>query len=102
MHEDTFRQWAWFFITEVSYLEAIVILWSNRKKRDIRNVCLASVDGVDFRVKGKKLMSGKPDKRYYSFKFKGPALRYLIAMSVHSTDMVYLDGPYLPGVYNDL
>ena len=63
---------------------------------------MASVDGVDFRVKGKKMLDGKPDKRYYSHKFKGPALRYMIALSIRSTDIVFLSGPYLPGVYNDL
>ena len=63
---------------------------------------MASIDGADFRVKGKKLMNGRPDTRYYSFKFKGPGLRYLVAMSIASTDMVFIAGPYLPGVYNDL
>jgi len=56
--EGTFAQWAWFFITEISYLESFVILWENRRKHDIGNTCMASVDGADFRVKGKKMMSG--------------------------------------------
>jgi hypothetical protein len=78
------------------------ILWKNRKKYDIRNTCMASIDGVDFRVKEKKLLNGMPDPKYYSFKFKGPGLRYLVAMSIRSSDIVFVSGPYLPGVHNDL
>jgi hypothetical protein len=78
------------------------ILWKNRKKNDIGNTCMASIDGADFRVKGKKLFNGRPDPRYYSYKFKGPGLRYLVAMSIRSSDIVFVSGPYLPGMHNDL
>ena len=78
------------------------IRWENRLNNDIRNTCLVSVDGVDFRVKGKKLFSGEPDPSYYSYKFKGPGLCYLVALSIRSSDIVYVAGPYFPGEYNDL
>lgn len=69
---------------------------------DIGNDCLVSVDGTDFRVKGKLLANGRPDKRLYSHKFKGPGLRYEIAVSLLNQDIVWVSGPYLPGVMNDL
>jgi hypothetical protein len=72
------------------------------KKKYIGNTFLASIDGVDFCVKGKKLLNGMPDSKYYSYKFKGPGLRYLVAMSIRSSDIVFVSGPYLPGVNNDL
>lgn len=78
------------------------IRWENRLKDDIGNTCLASVDGVDFRILGKKLHDGQPDKRYYSFKFKAPGLRYMVVLPIRSSDIVFLAGPYLPGLYNDL
>jgi len=63
---------------------------------------MASIDGADFRVKGKKLFDGSPDTRYYSYKFKAAGLRYLVIMSIRNSDIVFIAGPYLPGVYNDL
>lgn len=78
------------------------ILWENRRKVDIGNTCMASVDGADFRVKGEKLLNGEPDPAYYSYKFKAPGLRYMVALSILSTDIVFVAGPYLPGLLNDL
>ena len=121
--EKTFLTWAWYLIEEISYLEQYVvcmspvcfvlclyplshllpqILWDNRKRNDIGNTCLASIDGADFRIKGTKLDSGDSDPRFFSYKFKAPGLRYMVALSIRTSDIVYLAGPYLPGVYNDL
>ena len=47
-------------------------------------------------------MSGKPDPDYFSYKFKAPGIRYLIALLIRTSDIVFLAGPYLPGQYNDL
>ena len=60
------------------------------------------MDGTDFRIKGKLLPDGKPDKRLYSYKFKGPGLRYEVAVTVRSSDIVWIAGPYLPGLFNDI
>lgn len=65
---------------------------------------MVSVDGTDFQVLGKLLHSGAPDSSYYSKKFVGPALRYEVAVSILSSDIVHVAGPYLPGTggWNDL
>lgn len=78
------------------------IIWENRYKNDIGNDCLASVDGTDFRVKGRILPDGKPDKRLYSYKFKGPGLRYEVALCIRFSDIVWIAGPYEPLVWNDI
>jgi hypothetical protein len=102
--EKTFSHWVWTLIEEMSYLENEVILWENRLTGDIGNDCLVSVDGVDCQVVGATLHSGAPDSAYYSHKFKGPALRYEVAVSILSSDIVWVAGPYLPGKdgWNDL
>jgi hypothetical protein len=79
-----------------------LIVWENRLKNDIQNDCLTSVDGTDCTIKGKVLFNGAPDTRYYSYKFQGPALRYEVAVLILSSDIVWVAGPYLPGVWNDL
>lgn len=47
---------------------------------------------------GKKIIN----KNLYSFKFKGPGLRYELAVSLLNDDIVWLSGPHLPGMKNDL
>lgn len=69
---------------------------------DVGNDCLVSVDGVDFLFKGRKLDSGEPDPSYYSYKFRNSALRYEVAVSIRTSNIVWISGPYLPGVFNDL
>jgi len=87
------------------------IKWENRYKNDIGNDCLASVDGVDCPVHQryvyvydyrKKKEVKELDKRYYSKKFDGPGLRYEIGASIRSPDIVWINGPFLPGNYTDL
>lgn len=78
------------------------ILWENRKKDDIGNDCLASVDGVDFEITGYTLRNGKPDPEYFSYKFKRAGLRYEIALCIRTSHIVWISGPFKPGVYNDI
>ena len=77
-------------------------MWENRKKNDIGNDCLISVDGVDCGCLGKKLPNGLINKAWYSHKFKGPGLRYEVAISILGGDIVWINGPYMPGDWNDL
>ena len=49
VHEQTFRKWSWYFVEEIANLQYKVILWSNRFKGDIGNICLVSVDGTDLK-----------------------------------------------------
>ena len=48
------------------------------------------------------LYEGSPDKRYYSKKFNGPGYRYEVALSILSSDIVWIAGPYFPGEWNDI
>ena len=66
------------------------------------NDCLVSVDGVDCERTGRVLNSGRPDKRFFSHKFRGPALRYEVAVSIRTSDIVWIAGPCLPGIWNDI
>lgn len=72
------------------------IVWSDRFEGDIQNDCLTSVDTTDFQIPyyGRKFKSHK-------FKF-GSALRYEIALCILSGVTVWINGPYEPGMWNDL
>ena len=68
VHEQTFRKWSWYFVHEIANLQYKVILWENRFRGDIGNVCLVSVDGTDFEIyQLSPFWTG-----WYSHKFKGP------------------------------
>lgn len=74
------------------------IVWENRKREDVGNRCLVSVDGADF-------MIAEPSpywKGYRSHKFKRAALRYEIALGIRNGDIVHIAGPYPAGHWHDL
>ena len=121
--KDTFRRWSWWMLNEVSFLEAHVvsklmtvsfyfclshpyyylqIQWERRKINDIGNDCMVYVDGVDCQYKTCYNHRGKPDNRFYSQKFKKSGLRYKVASCIRSDEIVWISGPHLPGVKNDL
>ena len=62
---------------------------------DKGNDCLMSVDGTDFRI-------AEHSKKFYSFKFKKSALRYEVALCILTGDIVWINGPYKSGVWNDI
>lgn len=54
-----------------------------------------TVDGTDFRFEAN-------GRKWWSHKFKAPALRYEVAISIENGDIVWTSGPYPAGRYADL
>jgi len=100
--EGTFSTWSWWFLTELSHLEHIVIDWEDRKIGDIKNDCAASVDCTDCLFKTHKMANGQPDKRFCSCKFKKSALRCEVAVCILTSRIVWVSGPHPPGMWNDI
>jgi DDE superfamily endonuclease len=73
-------------------------VWENRFKVRSDNDCLVSVDGTDFRIYEPKPRT----KDYYSHKFNGPGLRYEVGLCILTGDIVWVNGPFQPGIYSDL
>ena len=73
-----------------------------RKKRDIGNDCYVSIDCVDCPIEEPHPFDTVWSKRWFSPKFKGPGLRYEIAISILEGDIVWVNGPFPPGLYNDV
>jgi hypothetical protein len=38
----------------------------------------------------------------FSHKFNGPGIRYEVALSIYSAEIISINGPFQPGVHNDL
>jgi DDE superfamily endonuclease len=70
----------------------------NRFMRSNRSTCLMTVDGTDCPIQEPTEFSG----RWYSHKFKGPGLRYKIGICIQTGWVVWKNGPYQCGSYNDL
>ena len=73
-----------------------LIQFENRKKGDVGNDCLLSVDGTDFRI---AMGYSKP---FWSYKFKKSGLRYEVGLCILTGDICWWSGPYAPGTWNDL
>lgn len=59
---------------------------------------MVTVDGTDFRIQEPHPFS----PMWYSFKFKGPGLRYEVAISIRGGDIVWINGPYACGSWPDI
>lgn len=62
------------------------------------NNCFVYVDGTDCPVQEPQGFN----RRYYSHKFKSAGLRYEVAVSLDSGDIVWVHGPYPCGSYPDV
>lgn len=95
---STFMNKVWMWIDAISKLHTKVILWKNRNRNLPPNVwCRVTIDGTDFQI-------DEPvpfDKSYKSPKAKGAAVKYEVAISIYSGDIVWIHGPHV-GSKNDL
>ena len=71
------------------------IKWDDRKKGDVGNDCLVSLDGTDFRIQ-------HAGRKFYSYKFKTSGLRYEVALCILTGEIVWINGPFEPGIWNDI
>jgi hypothetical protein len=77
------------------------IVFDNKKKGDILNNCLMTVDGTDFRVPQKG--TATKGNTFASYKYAGKSgLRYKLGVSILGGDLVWIQGPYPAGKYNDI
>jgi len=75
--------------------------FDSRKKYDVLNDCLMTIDGTDFRIPQKGV--AKKGNAFASHKYAGKsALRYELGVSILGGDLVWIQGPYPAGKYTDI
>ena len=62
--------------------------------------CLISVDCIDCKITEPWPMNSE-SKKWFSEKYKCAAVRYEIGVSILGGDIVWINGPFLPGKLND-
>lgn len=87
-----------FWLTLFLLLFVCQINWQNRFMEDRGKTCKVTVDGTDFRIQQQHPFS----KKWYSYKFRGPAVRYEVAVCIQTGEIVWINGPYPPGRWNDV
>ena len=122
--EKTYRKWIWFYITAMENVMPIVvsstffafvtlkhtnlihIVFNFQLRLNLiidflestDNKALISVDGKDFRI-----FEHKPfNRQLWSQKFYGPALRYEVAICIHTGYIVWINGPFHAGIFPDI
>jgi len=87
----TLDKWVWAWIEAIASRHVEIIDWNKRNRNVPDDVwCRVSVDGTDFQI-------GEPvpfDKRWKSPKAKGGAVKYEVAISIYSGDIVWIYGPH--------
>ena len=74
------------------------IRWENRYLgADRKKTCLITVDGTDFKIREPYPFA----KAWYSHKYKGPGLRYEVGVCIQTGHIVWINGPYACGMWND-
>jgi hypothetical protein len=70
----------------------------NRFQGGNGSTCLLTVDGTDFRIQ-----EPSPFWRgWYSHKFRGPGLRYEVALNIQNGWICWVKGPFAPGPWPDI
>ncbi|KAI2500891.1 hypothetical protein MHU86_13552 [Fragilaria crotonensis] len=94
----SFRLWAWQVVSIIAAKKRHVIRWENRFRADRGKTCKVAVDGVDFPI----LEPAPFDSQWFSHKFRGPGIRYEVAVCIQTGDIVWVNGPFKCGKYPDV
>ena len=95
----TWDKWVWIWIEAIATSHIDIIHWSRRFRNAPKDDvwCFVTVDGTDFRM-------GEPtpfSSKWKSHKAKGASIKYKVAVSIYSGDIVWIYGPH-EGSKNDL
>eukprot|EP00525_Craspedostauros_australis_P003509 CAMPEP_0198112844 /NCGR_PEP_ID=MMETSP1442-20131203/4629_1 /TAXON_ID= /ORGANISM="Craspedostauros australis, Strain CCMP3328" /LENGTH=325 /DNA_ID=CAMNT_0043769759 /DNA_START=44 /DNA_END=1021 /DNA_ORIENTATION=+ len=98
-NRTTLRKWVWIMLDLVSRVKQDVIHWPNRFRGVSEDdKALVTVDGVDIRIEEPQPFT----EGWFSQKFKGPGVRYEVALSIVGGEIVWTNGPFPCGMWNDL
>lgn len=91
MNKDKARTIVWYYLERIQALKAEVIVWPENWGDDI---WIVSVDGTHCWIKEPTHPDWSQDKEYYSHKYNKAGLCYELAISLSSSRLVWMNGPF--------
>lgn len=93
----TLHKWIWIWIETIASRHHDVIHWTRRFRNAPKDVwCFISVDGTDFQIPEPTPWN----KQWKGAKNPGASIKYEVAISIYSGDIVWIHGPH-EGSKND-
>jgi DDE superfamily endonuclease len=92
------RLWHW--IEKMQGLKAEKIVWIPDMDHPASAMFAVTVDGTDMKWKERRHPTLPVDRSYYSFKPNACALKYELAISLYSSKLVWMNGPFRGGEHD--
>ncbi|KAI2510184.1 hypothetical protein MHU86_4216 [Fragilaria crotonensis] len=93
----TYRFWTWIVLMIIAKKKNDVIRWENRFRSDRARPARLQLMGLTSRLRADPF-----DSQWFSHKFRGPGLRYEMAVCIQTGDIVWVNGPYKCGKWPDV
>jgi len=90
----TFRKWNWTYVRAIAALKAAKIIWPWSDDGSDGPDFIVSIDGTHCPINEPRT---DPSAKWCSHKFKGAGLAYELAVSVHESKLVWINGPFPAG-----
>ena len=94
----TMREWVWYYVEKVRALKDEKIIFPENVGTDI---WILSVDSTDCPIEEIKHPTLSQNPELFSFKINGAGLRYECGIDLFRSAVIWINGPFKPGVYND-
>jgi len=95
----TMRKWVWYYAAKIQSLKHQKIVWP--VSFPDTDVWVVSVDCTDCPIEEIEHPVYSQDKDLFLFKINGAGLRYEYGIDLFSSRVIWMNGPFLPGVFND-
>jgi hypothetical protein len=92
----------WKWIEKIAALKVRKIVWPKRFNDSDAEKFIITVDGTDCAIWEPKHDKLPKDKRFFSKKKNHAAVKYLVALAIFSPHVVFIDGPFPAGEWNDI
>lgn len=90
--------WSW--IERIASLKEKKVVWKSALDDPETAIFIITVDGTDFRCREPKHPTMPVDQKFCSHKHKHAAVRYEIALSIFTGNVVWVSDPYPAGVHD--
>ena len=92
----------WYWIGLIARLKTRKIIWHEGLDKPNGPRIIISVDGTDFKIWEPSKGQFNRDPSWCSSKMKASAVRYELALDIWSSKLVWINGPFKSGSFNDI